>query len=78
MASPNMKKLNDSIPKPSHFGEIYIEGNPNKIKDMKLRLKRLTRGNTRGKRNGKDKVKFSRDMAQRTTSGVDEPVPPKE
>ena len=69
MASPKMKALNDSIPRPKPFGEIYIEGNPNNIRDTKLRLKRLTQGNTRGKRNGKNQIKYSGEY------GV---VPPKE
>ena len=69
MASPNTIKMNDSIPKPKHFGEIYIEGNPNNIKDFKLRLKRLTRGNTRGKRNGKNQIRYSGEHGS---------VPPKE
>ena len=44
MASPNMKKLNDSIPKPTMIDKV--EGNVNTLKEMQRHNKRISRGRT--------------------------------
>lgn len=59
MASPNTIAMNESIPKPTAV--MVREGNPNNIRHMKLALKKYTRGNTRGKRNGKNRVEVTEE-----------------
>lgn len=44
MASPNMKKLNDSIPRPTMVDKV--EGNVNTLKEMQRHNKRISKGRT--------------------------------
>jgi hypothetical protein len=56
-ASPNTIAARIELPKPV----MVTEGNPNEQKRNFRMMKKFTKGNTRGKRNGLNRIKFAQE-----------------